>query len=318
MALERAEIVLPARGRFDLRATVLSNGWHQVPPYRWHDGRRPVLERAEELADGSVHLLRLRPAPRGVVLQVSGEDAREIEVLAPLAARVRRALNLDLDPAVFQRASTGDPLLGHVRSLGLGRLLRGTSLFEDLVKVLAVGNTTWPNSVEAAARLGALGPRCPALPAMRAFPGPAALARLGIRRLRERTNLGDRARSVIAAARDVVRGRHDLRAIEHLSGMEASRRLRKIRGLGSLGVARLLLLLGHHDHPVRDPAARAFARRVLGGDGAPLERWLRGQRPCRGLALWFAQWSETPTAAGPARLRTLRRQRRPGCRAARS
>src|SRR4029453_10188855 len=89
MALERAEIVLPARGRFDLRATVVGRGHQPPPPYRWHEGRRPFLKRAEELADGSVHLLRIRPEPRGVVLEVTGRDAREIEVLAPLAARVR-------------------------------------------------------------------------------------------------------------------------------------------------------------------------------------------------------------------------------------
>ena len=62
MALERTEIVLPARGRFDLRATVLADGSHMLPPYRWHEGSRPVLERPEQLPDGSVHLLRIRPA----------------------------------------------------------------------------------------------------------------------------------------------------------------------------------------------------------------------------------------------------------------
>src|SRR4029453_11601868 len=103
MALERAEIVLPARGRFDLRATVVGRGHQPPPPYRWHEGRRPFLKRAEELADGSVHLLRIRPEPRGVVLEVTGRDAREIEILAPLAARVRRALSLDIDLADFHR-----------------------------------------------------------------------------------------------------------------------------------------------------------------------------------------------------------------------
>src|SRR5262249_6999644 len=77
VALERAEIVLPARGRFDLRATVLSNGRHELPPFRWHEGARPVLERAEELPGGSVLLLAIRPAPDGVVLRVTGEDASE-------------------------------------------------------------------------------------------------------------------------------------------------------------------------------------------------------------------------------------------------
>src|SRR4030095_11094846 len=108
---ERPEIVLRARSRFDLRATVLSQDHAELPPFRWCDGRRPSLERAEELPDGSVHLLRIRQAPRGVVLEVTGRTAREIEVLAPLAIRVRRALALDQDLAHFHRACARDPLL---------------------------------------------------------------------------------------------------------------------------------------------------------------------------------------------------------------
>src|SRR5262245_21832019 len=121
MALERAEIVLPARGRFDLRATALDPGCEPPPPYRWHEGRRPVLERVEELADGSVHLLRIRPEPRGVVLEVTGSDAREIEVLAPLAARVRRALSLDVDLADFHQMCSADPLLRPLARAGIDR-----------------------------------------------------------------------------------------------------------------------------------------------------------------------------------------------------
>src|SRR6516162_2786883 len=157
VALERSEIVLPARGRFDLRATMLSNEPRALPPFRWRDGARAVLERAEELPGGSVLLLSIRPHPGGVVLRATGEDAREIEVLAPLAARVRRALDLDLDLATFHRLCRRDPLLRRVAALGAGRLLRGTSLFEDVVGAVVAGG-----GVAATARIAALGRRCPA------------------------------------------------------------------------------------------------------------------------------------------------------------
>src|SRR5262245_4598192 len=232
VALERTEIVLPARGRFDLRATVLSRGPQGLPPYRWKDGAPPLLERAEQLPDGSVHLLTIRPDRRGVVLQVTGPDAREIEMLAPLAASVRRALALDFDPAPFQRACATDPLLRPVARLGLGRVLHGTSAFEDVVGALACGGSASPEGMRALARLAALGPRCPARRSLRAFPAAAAVARIDARRLRVRTGLGQLAASVRALAREASRGRRDLRAIDHLSMTAAARALAGVRGLG--------------------------------------------------------------------------------------
>src|SRR5437867_5612165 len=139
--LKTAEITLSARGRFDLRATVLSYGYYQLPPYRWEDGPRQVLRRAEQLPDGSVYLLEVRPAPGGVRLRVTGKDADDLVVLAPLAARMRKALRLDEDFREFHRLCRREPWLRPIARLGLGRMLRGTSLFEDLVKAIAWTNT---------------------------------------------------------------------------------------------------------------------------------------------------------------------------------
>src|SRR5262249_41809415 len=136
VGMERTEILLPARGRFDLRATVLSRSHDELAPFRRQDGARPLPQRAQELPGGAVYHPAVRPGGGRVVLRVTGEDASEIEALAPLAARVRRSLALDLDLAPFHRLCRGDPLLRPAVSLGMGRLLRGTSLFEDLVRSL--------------------------------------------------------------------------------------------------------------------------------------------------------------------------------------
>jgi len=301
MTLERAEIVLPARGRFDLRATVLGPGHGPSPPYRWHEGRRPVLERAEELADGSVHLLRIRPEPRGVVLEVTGRDAREIEVLAPLAARVRRALSLDVDLADFHRTCRADPFLRPLARPGLGRMLRGTSAFEDVVGMLAGNDGSTQAATGTIGRLVRLGRRVTAQPGLRAFPSPRTIARAGVSRLASLVGLGERASPIVRLSREIAAGRRDLEALRHLDAGTTARALREIRGLGPLDVARLLLVLGHLDQAVHDGAARSFARRALGGDGAPLERWLRRQAPWRGLALWLASRPADPDVAVPLR-----------------
>jgi 3-methyladenine DNA glycosylase/8-oxoguanine DNA glycosylase len=304
MAMERAEIVLLARSRFDLRATVLSQDHAELPPFRWCDGRRPSLERAEELPDGSVHLLRIRQVRRGVVLEVTGRDAREIEVLAPLATRVRRALALDQDLAHFHRACARDPLLRPGSRLGLGRVLRGTSVFEDVVKILAAGSAPRDGVRRAFAGLTTFGRRCAARPALRTFPSPVVLARAPLRRLAEHTGLGDRCAWIRTLARAVVARRCDLEGLEHLPAADAVRFLRTVDGLGPAAMARVLLVLGHHDVLLRDRAARSLVRRGLGGEHARLERWLRRQAPWRGRALWLALRLADPAAAGA--LRTAR------------
>lgn len=323
MGVERAEIVLPARGRFDLRATVLSHGHEALAPFRWHDGARPFLERAEELPGGVVYHLTVRPTPGGVVLRVTGEDASEIEALAPLAARVRRSLDLDLDLAPFHRLCRGDPLLRSAVPLGLGRLLRGTSLFEDLVRSIA--RATRIDSGRTTAALAALGRRCPVRPELRAFPSPRALARLDVRKLAGRTGLGHRAAWVSALARDADTARLDLDAVARLPGPRLASRLARIPGVGRLTLARLLLLLGKHDCPVLDRAALGFAARAFGPAGpagSTLESWVARRQPWGGLALWCAQALEVRAGAGPgadrAALRKRRGSRAPDRRGARS
>jgi hypothetical protein len=96
-----------------------------------------VLRRAEELPDGTVHLLEMRPERNGVFLRATGPGASSGTVPASLAARVRKALRMDEDFRAFHRLCRARPELRHIARLGLGRMLRGTSLFEHLVKAIA-------------------------------------------------------------------------------------------------------------------------------------------------------------------------------------
>ncbi len=102
----------------------------------------------------------------------------------------------------------------------------------------------------AAARIAALGRRCPAAPELRAFPEPRALARMTVRRLDERTGLGSRARVVSAIATLYPD------PLEHLPRRRLSAQLARIAGVDRATLAWLMLLLGHHDRPVLDGAAR--------------------------------------------------------------
>lgn len=217
MRLPSAEILLPARARFDLRRTVLAAAG-PLPAWTWQDGRRAVLRRAEPAADGRIYLLAIRATSQGIVLRVTGRDAPEAEILAPFAARIRRALPLDGRPR-----------------------LRGTSLFEDVVVAICRGDGS--GDARPLAVLQRLGRRCPAAPRLRAFPPPAAIARTGIVRLR-RAGLGALATPVVGLARAVARGDWDLARLEDRAARQTTpalaRTLRRLPGVDATAVRTLL------------------------------------------------------------------------------
>ncbi|HEV7732595.1 MAG TPA: hypothetical protein VGR62_10560 [Candidatus Binatia bacterium] len=290
----RADILLPARGRFDLRATVLSHAGWQLPPWDWTDGARPVLRRAELLGDGAVRLLTIRPAPGGVALRVTGRDAAEPEVLAPLAARVRTALQLDVDLAPFHRWCRSDVAFRPVARLGLGRLLRAPTLFEEVATTVIRVNTPPEDAARALAALLRVGARCPWPPRLRAFPTPRLIADAGVARLR-RLGVGPRAAQIVQLARNVVAGRCDLAALDRhapsRSAAVVARALDGVLGVDPEARAWLMLLLGHPDRGLVTPGS---ARR--------LAMWA----PWRGLALWWALWMQCPRPE-QARLRAALR-----------
>lgn len=260
MILERGQLFLPVRGRIDFRT--LLGGGSPPPPWRSGGGTRPWLERPERLPDGSVRLLRICAEPGGVVLRVTGMAAREIETLAPLAVRVRRALGIDTPPP--RRAARRPP--------GRGRVLRGTTVFEDLVGILVTRDAGASAASEALRRLVLLGSRCPADRRQRAFPTPEGLARHSLRELRRRTGLGPGAAWVRTLARQVVCGACDPRELDELPPRAAARALRSVEGLGPAGVRTMLRLLGHaaggapsrsgvRPAPTRAPRTRRAVRR---------------------------------------------------------
>ena len=243
--MQRGQIFLPVRGRFDF-GTLIARGGH-APPWRSGGRTRPWLERPESVPDGSVRLLRICAEAGGVVLQVTGRAARDIETLAPLAVRVRRALGLDA------RHRGGDaPRSRH-------RVLRGTTAFEDLVGILVARDPGASPAVEPLHALVSLGSRCPADRRRHAFPTPEVLARLSLRELRRRTGLGPGAGWVRTLARDVVRGTRDPRELDDMTARDAVRALRGVEGLDAAGVRTMLRLLGHSD---RSTPARSVVRRA--------------------------------------------------------
>lgn len=276
---------------------MLGYGYYELPPFHW-DG--VVLRRAESL-NGRVVLLELseRPSrsPRRTtpVLSLSSDTALEPAAREELVRRARGMLRLDQDLSEFYALCRREPRLRRIPSLCLGRLLRGTSLFEDLVKAIAWTNTSWPQAVKMIRRLGDLGDPCPFAPDCRTWPGPRRIVEAGPRYLTREARLGYRAAYILELARRVVSGDLGLEKIEGIQDSEElARALLGIKGVGPASVAYLQAMLGHYTRPILDSATLAYLAKAHFGGRRPtakqVERRFSAYGRWRGLVLWFDYW----------------------------
>ncbi len=274
---------------------MLGYGYWELPPLLWDGAAR--LARAEEL-DGTVYLLELSAAParsRGqafVDLVIAPDPGGSLPILA---GRARKMLRLDDDLTGFYRLCRTDARLRAVPRLGAGRLIRGTTLFEDTVKAIAWTNTTWTQAVRMIRAIGALGRVCDARPTLRAWPDPDTILAAGRPYLERTARLGYRAGYILDLARRVVEGRCDLDAIERMEdGAEQARALLGLRGVGPASAAYLQAMLGCYERPVLDSATLGSLSRAYFRGRRPtpaqVERRLARYGRWKGLVLWFGHW----------------------------
>jgi 3-methyladenine DNA glycosylase/8-oxoguanine DNA glycosylase len=209
---------------------------------------------------------------------------------------VCRMLRLEEDLSGFHERCRASASHRRAADLRFGRLLRSTTLFEDMVKVICTCNVAWPQTVAMVSKLtAAYGvPSSDEWP--RGFPTPRRLARVREAALRRTARVGYRAEFLHRLARDIDIGRLDLHAIEHFEGpgRELSRRLRRIAGIGEYAAAHLCMLLGRYDQLPVDTELKRFLQ-----ERYPRRRFtpaaIRGcydhWHPYQFLAYWYELWS---------------------------
>jgi N-glycosylase/DNA lyase len=286
------ELAVAAPRGFVLRTTVESHGWYALPPFAW-DAKRARLGIVLDVG-GRAFDVEVRSGARGrsVLVDVdpdpSAGEARAIE------AAVSTVLGLGDDLEELYRLTDGDARLGWARAAGAGRLLRGPTVFEDVVKIVCTTNCTWAFTTKMVERIvGALGRAAPS--GRRAFPTAAALAAAGERFLRDEVRAGYRAPHLARIAADVDAGRLNLERLRALAGDPAAlvKALRALPGVGPYATAHLLRLLGAGDADhlgldswCRERLAAIYPRSRADVDGAAARRYRRFGR-WAGHAMWL-------------------------------
>ena len=275
---------IPVPPDFSFVATVESHGWYALAPFRW-SAEEGILRRKESI-DGRAMDLAISFRRRAIEVRGSAdENVRD---------RIRRMFQLHVELGDFHKSHRW------ASKNRFGRLLCGSTLFEDAVKIIATTNTMWRQTVRMTELLvqkcGNEG----------AFPEPADVARFSVDELQRDCRLGYRAKSIHALASGIVSGAIDLAAISDPSqsteGLFSS--YRTLPGIGPYGAAHLLAMDGRHDFIAVDTEFRRFVRdRYHGGrrvaDATMLRRYNKWGR-WKYLAYWTELWRSVAAPLQPA------------------
>jgi len=330
----RVRLTLAGPGDFDFRSAVCSHGFFVLAPNAWDPDRRTLST--------VITLDNETAVPVAICETKSGNvSVRSRATLAPgqragVRSAVRRMLRLDEDLSGFHERCRRCSSYRRAADLRFGRLLRSTSLFEDIVKVICTCNVTWSQTVAMVDRIvSAWGVPASDHHALRGFPTPQRLARVRPAALKRTARVGYRADFICRLVRDVVAGTLDLEAIERFSGAKpravddapspalSSRNpdggpcmqnpsqlsdrlykmLRRIPGVGDYAAAHLCMLLGRYDRLAVDTEmVRFFKHRhprqrfTPASIRACYDRW----HPYQFLAYWFDLWGDYTDRHGEA------------------
>jgi 3-methyladenine DNA glycosylase/8-oxoguanine DNA glycosylase len=178
----------------DLGLTVASHGWVHLEPWRWESETGTLLH--IERIGGRIGTIALRQRdPR--ILAIAWDGFPD-DMAAEILRRVGYWVSAEWDPgpaiAVLGAGFADEAAL---IAAGGGRLLRGSTFYEDFIKTVLTVNTSWSGTCRMSAALVAE-------PGGGAFPAPDAMLDYGEARLRERAKLGFRAPTVVAATRRML------------------------------------------------------------------------------------------------------------------
>jgi N-glycosylase/DNA lyase len=286
----------PGREPVDLRRTVVSHGLTELPPMRVHEdesGFDVVLT----MPRGRPLRVRVRPAGRTrarvSALPRPSTPAQELAVLDG----VRHLMRLDEDLSVLYELLASDEQLSWA-TVGAGRMMRGQTVFEDVVKTICTTNCTWSATVRMVSALvrdlGEPARGEPADTTYRSFPTPAAMAAADDAFYTDVVKAGYRGPYLRTLAAAVAEGALDLEALAtateaELPDDELEQRLLALAGVGPYAAAHIMMLLGRHSRLILDSWTRPKYAKVTGrkAKDAAITRRFRRYGPWAGLAFWL-------------------------------
>jgi len=290
---------LSVPGDFLFRRDVCSYGYFLLAPNRWEPGAM-VLHRTLEVGEPGAWVTVVtridQPGDEpGNPVRVRCDRVLDRSCAAELKRLIGRMLNLEDDGVgAFHRKAKA------FRRSGRGRLFRGPTLFEDVIKTVTSCNVAWTSTIRMNERLCAL--------INPAFPRAAQIARRRPGTLRARCGVGYRDVRIVELARLFASDADEVAGLEDGSRSDAEvyEQLLELPGIGPYAASNIMQLLGRYGHLPVDTETLRHARSFLGMEGEERELRRRVEEHYerygdhRFRAYWFELWADYERRRGPA------------------
>lgn len=224
---------------FSFFSTIYSHGWSDLLPFNI-DPKNKILSYAFEINPG-----------KNILPEISsdGNNNLNVKIISDsnnkdiIISKIRRIFRLDDDLSEFYQIAEQDKQFKWVIEKGAGRLLRCSSLWEDMVKMLCTTNCTWRLTQIMTENL------YKKLGRNQSFPSAEVVSKCSEQYLREEIKMGYRAPYLLQFAQDVTLGKLNLTDFENWDSDSLSlyKEIRKIKGFGDYAVSSLMKLLGRYD-----------------------------------------------------------------------
>ncbi|MEA3310110.1 MAG: hypothetical protein U9Q70_11460 [Chloroflexota bacterium] len=276
---------------FSLTSIIKYSAGLLLPPFTGNPSMA-VIERVEELASNRVLLLTISQVPAGLQIQTSQHlDSAESE---EISHKVWRMLRLGENLAPFFQLRANQKYPQHPAVLA-GRLLRGTTLFEDVLKAFLLTYQREPlaRDQQPSAQLithlvDQLGGSLPSNPTRHAFPTCAKLQHPSVP-LTELLGpaLGQTTRELVGFCDTELAKIEELQAA-HCSLETLTGELNRLPGMRPAMLALLMLSLGRYDYLPSGDYARHYVYSepefaVSTNSSKDFSVW----HPWEGLAYWL-------------------------------
>jgi len=289
--MKHTVLLIRTKPDFDFTTTVYSHGWCSLPPFVLQRSST-LLERVFTLSSGVVILCTFTGRAGTIRARVSARHALSSRDRAEVRTLSSRCFRLDEDLAPFYKAIASDPQHRWIAERRAGRMLRGPTVFEDLVKTICTTNCSWALTTAMVTNLcKTLGE--PFESDRFAFPTPRALAASSERVIRRTIKVGYRAPFLLELARSIDSGKLDPEQwLDPLIPVdEVYRSLRNLKGVGDYAAGTMLKLLGRYDYLGLDSWVRAQYYRLHHGGrrvkDATLAKRYQAFGRWRGLLFWL-------------------------------
>lgn len=282
---KKSTYMISVPANFSFRHTVESHGWYDLAPFRY-DPQKSELAYTFRPANGSPEAVRIKEAKGALSLTVFGEAART-EVIAA----VKHIMRLDEPLDEFYSLISQTPGLDWAANANAGRLLRSSTVYEDLVKSLCTTNCSWALTKKMVTNLVELLGE-PSADGSRAFPTASAMAARPESFYRDEIRAGYRSSYFAEMADSIASGRVDPEKWldADMPTPELKKEIKKVKGVGDYAAENLLKLLGRYDGLALDSWLRSgFYKKHNRERKCPdrkIERHYSKFGKWRGLAIW--------------------------------